>query len=314
MDDRRKEPGRPGRKPLPPKDRVDARRTHDAKPPHNAKPPHGAKPTHGARHATDANAARTDWAGVADWYDGLVGSSGSEFHVNVVHPGVVKLLGDVKGKSILDIGCGQGVLCRLFHSLGASVSGTDAAMPLLELARRHGPEAIIYHRADSTRIDDFKSFADASVDAVTCVLAIQNFDPIQPLFAVARRLLKPGGALVVAMMHPCFRGPQHTQWGWDDEAQYRRVDRYLMPRRHPIVTHPGRKDGKYTWTFHRPLGDYVRVAFKAGLAVTALEEWVSHKHSDSGPRAAAENLARKEIPMFAAMRFVPLPKSDTEPS
>jgi hypothetical protein len=35
-----------------------------------------------------------------------------------------------------------------------------------------------------------------------------------------------------------------------------------------------------------------------------MEEWPSHKTSTSGPRAAAENTARKEIPMFMAIRAV----------
>jgi hypothetical protein len=36
--------------------------------------------------------------------------------------------------------------------------------------------------------------------------------------------------------------------------------------------------------------------------VDAMEEWPSHKQSTSGPRAAAENVARREIPMFLAIR------------
>jgi hypothetical protein len=40
------------------------------------------------------------------------------------------------------------------------------------------------------------------------------------------------------------------------------------------------------------------------LLIDALEEWPSHKTSTSGPRAAAENTARKEIPMFLALRAV----------
>jgi hypothetical protein len=40
----------------------------------------------------------------------------------------------------------------------------------------------------------------------------------------------------------------------------------------------------------------------AGLLIDALEEWPSHKTSQPGPRAAAENAARKEIPMFLALR------------
>ena len=77
----------------------------------------------------------------------------------------------------------------------------------------------------------------------------------------------------------------------------------------PIVTNPGiSKD--YTWTFHKPIGDYVKAARGAGLLVDSIEEWPSHKTSDSGPRAAAENTARKEIPMFLALRVVNIGKPE----
>jgi hypothetical protein len=148
---------------------------------------------------------------------------------------------------------------------------------------------------------------------VCCILAIQNIDKIGPVFDGMARVLKPHGRAVVVMMHPCYRSPQYTSWGWDQATgiQYRRVDRYLLPRRHPIVTHPGKKTGEYTWTFHRPLGMYIRTLRGAGLFVDAMEEWASHKNSTSGPRAAAENTARKEIPMFLGLRAVRLIPSST---
>jgi hypothetical protein len=40
------------------------------------------------------------------------------------------------------------------------------------------------------------------------------------------------------------------------------------------------------------------------MLIDAMEEWASHKVSTSGPKAAAENLARKEIPMFMALRAI----------
>ncbi len=247
----------------------------------------------------------TDWSQAADWYDKLVGDEGSEFHRQIVHPGVLKLLGVVKDKTILDVACGQGVLCRLLHGQGAKIFGIDAAIPLIELARKRGPAEIRYARVDAREIDAFTEFATAQFDAATCILAAQNFNPLEPMFASAARLLKPGGKLVMVIVHPCFRGPKETSWGWDHDAfvQYRRVDKYLLPRKEPIITNPGKKDGKYTWTFHRPLEAYVSAAVRGGLLVDALQEWASHKFSDSGPRAAAENSARREIPMFMALRF-----------
>lgn len=245
----------------------------------------------------------TDWGRVAGWYDQLVGGGGSEFHRHVVLPGVMKLLGEVRGKAVLDVACGQGVLCRILQQAGAEVSGVDAADELIDAARQRSDAGIRYQVGDAR---DLEMLPANAFDAAACVLAIQNIHPIQGVFDTVGRRLKAGGKFVIVMMHPCFRGAKETSWGWDDakKVQYRRVDRYLIPRKSPIFSNPGVKDGTYTWTFHKPLEDYVKAYRKAGMLIDAMEEWASHKVSDSGPRAPAENVARKEIPMFMAIRGI----------
>jgi hypothetical protein len=63
---------------------------------------------------------------------------------------------------------------------------------------------------------------------------------------------------------------------------------------------PGKKDGKgqITLSFHRPLQFWFKLLNNSGFAVTRLEEWVSHKINQPGPKAAAENKARHEFPLF----------------
>jgi ubiquinone/menaquinone biosynthesis C-methylase UbiE len=249
---------------------------------------------------------KTDWSEVAKWYDSLVGESGSEYHREVVLPGVLKLLDVQPGQKVLDLACGQGVLCRILQERGAEVTGIDAAESLIKAARQRGPAEIRYQVADAREL----SFLPPNqFDAAACVLAIQNIHPIGPVFEGAARALRSMGKLVIVMMHPCFRGSKETSWGWDDEqkAQYRRVDRYLLPRKTPIVTHPGAAPDQYTWTFHKPIESYVKSLRNAGLLVDAIDEWASHKISTSGPRAGAENAARKEIPMFMAIRAAKAP-------
>lgn len=251
----------------------------------------------------------TDWDDVADWYDQLVGEAGSEFHRHVVLPGVLKMLAASPGERVIDIACGQGVLCRLLAQKGVAVTGVDASLKLIKMAQERAATMKLpgdYFVADARTLSHLP---DGQFDAAACVLAIQNIHPIRPVFESVARILKPLGRLAVVMMHPCFRGPKETSWGWDELAkvQYRRVDRYLLPRKSPIVTNPGKDTGQYTWSFHKPMGDYVKALRQAGLLVDAMEEWPSHKISTSGPRAPAENLARKEIPMFLALRARKVP-------
>jgi ubiquinone/menaquinone biosynthesis C-methylase UbiE len=264
---------------------------------------HGMSKTPASKTPMSKTPAKTDWGNVADWYDQLVGESGSEFHREVVLPGVLKLLKPEPNQKILDLACGQGVLCRILAERGVEATGVDGARELIESARTRGPTSIHYHVADAGKID----FLPAShFHAVTCVLAIQNMNPLPPIMAGVSRVLAPGGKLVIVMMHPCFRGPKESSWGWDEKktVQYRRVDRYLLPRKSPITTRPGADPGTYTWTFHKPIEHYAKALRTAGLLIDAIEEWPSHKTSTSGPRAPAENSARKEIPMFLAIRGI----------
>ena len=248
-------------------------------------------------------AAKTDWSPVAGWYDQLVGDSGSEYHQHVVLPGVLRLLALQPGHRVIDIACGQGVLCRQLAKKEVEVTGIDASESMIHTARVRGPENIRYQVADAR---ECAGLPPAYFHAAACVLAIQNIHPLPPVFAAVAGILAPGGKFVIVMTHPCFRGAKETSWGWDEKekVQYRRVDRYLIPRKTPIVTHPGSDPTEYTWTFHRPMEDYVKAAAKSGLLMDAMEEWSSHKTSDSGPRAPAENVARKEIPLFLAIRVV----------
>ena len=265
-----------------------------------------------------AKSPRTDWGGVAAWYDQLVGESGSEYHREVVIPGTLRLMGLQPGEPAVDVACGQGVLCRALRERGVEVTGVDSAPELIEAARERSGDAIRYLIGDARNL----SFLPANqFVAAACVLAIQNIHPVAPVFSGVQRALRPGGRFVLVMMHPAFRGPKETSWGWDEKnvVQYRRVDRYLTPRKVPIVTHPGKDPNQYTWTFHKPLGEYVKALRNAGLLIDAMEEWPSHKTSTSGPRAAAENQARKEIPMFMAIRALKvsadsLPASGSEPA
>ena len=276
-----------------------------ASPPAKPGRPAGSLPTGTRKQGSGV----TDWNGVANWYDDLVGDGGSEFHREVVIPGTLRLLAAAKGDRVLDVACGQGVLCRALAAAGVEATGVDAAIDLIRAARdrQAGVPAdvppVTYQVGDARDLSFLKSDSFA---AAACVLAVQNIHPLGGLLGGIARCLRPGGRAVLVMNHPAFRIPKSTGWGWDAGAnvQYRRVDHYLQPRKIPIVTHPGSEPDKYTWTFHKPIGAYVKALRHAGLLVDAIEEWPSHKRSDSGPRAGAENTAREEIPMFMAIRAV----------
>lgn len=54
----------------------------------------------------------------------------------LLNPTIFTLLGEVRGKCILDAGCGQGYLCRLLARKGARVTGVEPAEPIIRYAQR----------------------------------------------------------------------------------------------------------------------------------------------------------------------------------
>jgi ubiquinone/menaquinone biosynthesis C-methylase UbiE len=245
------------------------------------------------------------WQDVAGWYDELVGQSGDEYHREVVVPRTVKLLDATRGDRVLDVACGQGVLCRALALAGTRVTGMDIAPALIEAAKRRNQSdrLIIDYRVGDAR-GLAKIFDAGTFDATVVVLAIQNIAPLSPVWEGCHRVLTRGGRLVVVMMHPCFRVPRASHWGWDQQrrVQYRAIEQYLSSGRIEIQIHPGADPSKTTLTFHRPLQAYVNTLGSAGFAIDRVEEWTSHKTSPPGPRKAALDKSRREIPMFLALR------------
>jgi len=316
--------------------------------------PRGARRRQGRLAAPLPAAARRaempgGWDHVAGWYEGLVAGKRGDFHENVVLPGVVRLLEPQPGQRVLDIACGEGVLCRRLAQLGAACTGADASGRLVEAARKLAAHMPAEHRpqfavGDARHLGAVPELAKArgAFDAASCVLALMNMDPFEPVLHGAAAMLKPGGLFVAVVIHPAFRSPGQTSWGWDTSApparatgsaakprpagaaskarpappaepasppavrQYRRVDAYLSTARRAIVMNPAQaaegKPAVTTVTWHRPIEVYVQALVSAGLLIDALEEWPSHRVSEPGPRAAEEDRARREIPMFLAMR------------
>jgi 23S rRNA-/tRNA-specific pseudouridylate synthase/ubiquinone/menaquinone biosynthesis C-methylase UbiE len=250
----------------------------------------------------------TSWENVAGWYDALIDEKRSDHYDKIIIPGTLRMVKPQPGVRVLDVACGQGVISRELARLGASVVGVDSSPALVDTARARavtqGLEAE-FHIGDARSLDALP-LADASFDSVTCVMAMANINPLEPLLASVARVLKPGGTLVFSITHPAFRAPDQTSWGWDEKTrgQYRRVDGYLSLGQKAIKMHPGSAPDIVTWTFHRPLQTYVRLLSEAGLLVETLEEWPAVRVSEPGPRAEAENRARREIPLFVGIRAI----------
>ncbi len=242
---------------------------------------------------------KTSWQGVSAWYDGIVGEGGHYYHQHVVLPGVVRLLDLQPTDSLVDFGCGQGVLSRVIPRVERYL-GIDVASGLIAAARKERPQPWVSFQV----LDATKNLhaPDQLFTHTAIVLALQNMAQPAAAIANAATFLLPGGKLVVVLNHPAFRIPRQSGWGVEPKTkqQYRWVNRYITPMKIPITMNPGKSASPVTWSFHNPLQEYVQMFRQAGFVITNLEEWVSDKTSE-GAAAKMENRARKEFPLFLAL-------------
>jgi ubiquinone/menaquinone biosynthesis C-methylase UbiE len=236
------------------------------------------------------------WDQSEPWYSDCVGEKGHYYHQSLVFPALKKWLQNAT--SLLDVGCGQGVLARQLSPKTQYV-GVDITEALIREAKKLTPHGtFLVANAEEALPIEKKDF-----DAVTFVLCLQNMEhPDQALFQAASHL-KKGGKLILILNHPAFRIPRQSGWGIDEasQIQYRRMNVYMSPQKIPIQTHPGRgKDSPTTYSYHHPISSYVQWLEKANCSICHMEEWCSDKKSE-GSKAKREDRARKEFPLFLGL-------------
>ncbi|MEI6297088.1 MAG: class I SAM-dependent methyltransferase [bacterium] len=253
--------------------------------------------------------ASTSWGKVAGWYDEVVEEKGS-YQRDVVLPNLLRIMDIKGGEKILDLACGQGFFSGEFLAKGADVVASDISEELIFIAKNNSKNNGIKFFVSPA--DNIKFLEEKSVDKIAVVLAIQNIENIGGVLKECSRVLKDGGKIYFVLNHPAFRIPKESSWGYDEEEniQYRRMDAYLSESRIKIDMNPGERNApkNFTISFHRPLQLYSKVLRNNGFCINTIEEWVSDKKSQSGPRQKAEDKARKEFPMFMIIEAIKINK------
>lgn len=130
--------------------------------------------------------------------------------IAIEEPQVDRLLGDVRGIEVADIGCGTGRHAVRLASRGARVTALDFSSGMLEQARRKpGADGVRFISHDFARPLplEFDSF-----DRVLCALVLDHVKDVPALFGELSRICRPAprGRIVISVMHPAMmlRGVQ----------------------------------------------------------------------------------------------------------
>ncbi|MEN9604881.1 MAG: hypothetical protein RJB39_566 [Candidatus Parcubacteria bacterium] len=256
----------------------------------------------------------TSWGSVASWYDEYLQAENT-YQAKVISPNLLRVLKfeDIKnGAHVLELGCGQGYflhqVAEALKNKKVSLEGVDVSQELLDIAKKDIVDGIKLTRADAAKLSHL---TDNSTDLIYSVLALQNMSDLDAVTKEIKRVLTPKGRLIAVLNHPTFRIPKQSDWHYsaDRNAQGRVIYTYMSDKKFAIDMHPGLRAAgikkEETFSFHHPLQFYSKVLAKHGFCIAKIEEWLSHKESEEGPKKRAEDESRKEIPMFMMLEIRP---------
>lgn len=254
------------------------------------------------------------WNRNAAFWDDYMGEQSNDFHNLLVRPAMERLLDVKEGDNVLDIACGNGNFSRFLAGLGARVAAIDGSSGMIDRARQRTGELldgeaasrIDYRVIDVTDAKALAALGKADFDAAVSNMAIMDMAEIGPMFAAVHGLLKPGGAFVFSLTHPCFQTPyavrfaeQVDQDGKIIQKAGMKIDRYLTPQPFEGLGIVGQPVPSVN--FHRPLSVLLTICFEAGYVLDGMEERAFDNSVEADRELSWANL--KEIPPMMAMRL-----------
>ena len=204
-------------------------------------------------------------------------------------PAMLRMLDDVTGLRVLDIGCGAGQLTSALIDRGATVIGIDVSPRMIDIARRRLGDAAVFDVADLTEPLGFES---GSFDLVVASLVMHYIEDWVPVLREIRRVLTPTGALVFSTHHPTMDWKLHSR------------DDYFAKKQSTETWTKGGKPFEVT-CWRRPLRGISAEIRAAGFVIDMLDEPAPDDRLAIVEPATNEYLTTH--PHFLFVRAIPSP-------
>lgn len=201
------------------------------------------------------------------------------FRVHWNNPAFIEFVGDLRGKEVLDAGCGEGTNTRIFARRGARMTGIDLSAGMIALAvadESREPLGVRYERASYT---DMARFEDGTFDAAISTMALMDGPDFPAAMREIARVLRPGGTLAFSILHPCF-ATKGFGWIRDDSgraikftgADYFNDEPWVERWKFGHAPNAANVEEFNVPRFDRKLSDYINPVIAAGLRLEQICE------------------------------------------
>jgi len=131
----------------------------------------------------------------ARWWDPS-GEMAPLHHINDVRLDFVERgCGGLRGKRVVDVGCGGGILTEAMAARGADALGIDLAQASLEVGRLHALETGVSVEYRMVSAEQLADEAEGQYDVVTCLEMLEHVPDPGSIVRACARLVRPGGHL-----------------------------------------------------------------------------------------------------------------------
>ncbi|MBU2753593.1 bifunctional 2-polyprenyl-6-hydroxyphenol methylase/3-demethylubiquinol 3-O-methyltransferase UbiG [Acidithiobacillus sp. CV18-2] len=112
-----------------------------------------------------------------------------------------KVSGGLRGKRVLDVGCGAGILSESMAWQGAEVLGIDLAEDAIQAGKQHAVERGIEMQYRAVAVEDLAAAEPDSYDVVTCMEMLEHVPDPASIIASCAKLVKPGGSVFLSTLN-----------------------------------------------------------------------------------------------------------------
>ncbi|MEK4251850.1 class I SAM-dependent methyltransferase [Paenibacillus sp. FSL W7-1287] len=186
--------------------------------------------------------------------------------IYLLNPAILQLVGQLKGKHVLDAVCGEGYLSRKMFADGAKVKAFDFSSRMVEVAKQKSKGFNIPILQGD--FQDLSMIKDNEFDIVISNMVIHDLPYHNLAIGEAYRVLKPGGIFVFSILHPCFDTPE-SGWVKDSNGNklYWKVSKYFTEG----IVRQETSNGSILM-FHRTLSNYFKTLRQCGFVIDDLIE------------------------------------------
>lgn len=222
------------------------------------------------------NVVKTEWNSMAAAYE-LFNNAPDSYSYTIEWPCVQELLPDLRGKSILDFGCGTGIFTFLLEKYYPSkLVGIDLSEEMLKIAIAKGKEkrsAAQFIVGDAGKL---ANYFDEPFDLVFSSTTTHYLTNLNELFENIKRVLKEDGTCVLSIIHPVYSALYPIEHGdtfpSDDDWVVRYLDKRNRAYIQPWIEYNDMFENQLSRSYHYTFSDSINAILRAGLKLQEIRE------------------------------------------